>query len=761
MELREDVSNISNLVRNPEVLHETAALPDMKNIAQVIVDVPIAQPLDYRILDKRQGSAGTALLAPSESAASQIGTRAGTDAGTGAVAGPVENPTEPAEANTAPAGPPIELGSLCVVPVGKRRQVGIVVGITRQSLIEDSRLRTIGARVCGPTLSGGWLELSRFAAEYYHFSWGEVALPALPPLLRRVPTVRRGRALDAVEEIAPDGPGAAGAAWAATAAPGPALRTEQLAAIDAITRSNGFAPFLLFGITGSGKTEVYLGAIERILLRSEQAQALLLVPEINLTPQLQARLHARFPKYRIVSLHSGLAPRERAAAWMQAHEGRAEIILGTRTAVFASLPRLRLIVVDEEHDASFKSHGGVPYSARDLAVKRAQLEAVPVVLGSATPSLESWYQAQCGRYRLLALAQRASASGADPIVETIDLHRYPADQGLAAPLRAALDDTLARGEQALIFINRRGFAPVLRCPACDWLSKCPRCDTYAAYHKVGASLRCHHCGWSRRVPAACPDCGNQDLQGVGQGTQRVEEAVRRSWPQARIARIDRDNAQGVRGANRTSAAFDAVHAGDVDILVGTQMITKGHDFQRVSTVGVLNADAQLVAADFRAPERLFAVLMQVAGRAGRAGQASRVLIQTRYPQHPLFAALARHSFGEFAQEQVEERRAARMPPFVHHALLTSAARTMEPALDFLRRCAALREHLDEARAVTLYDAVPMPLARLASESRGQLLVEAVRRADLHAFLDAWLPRLRALGNRGILRWNIEVDPQAI
>ena len=735
----------------------------MKNIAQVIVDVPIAQPLDYRILDKRQGPAEIEMLAPSESSASQIGTRAGTGAGTGTRAGPVEKVTEPDEANTTPAGPPVELGSLCVVPVGKRRQVGIVVGIARQSLVEDSRLRTIGARVRGPTLSGCWLELCRFAAEYYHFSWGEVALPALPPLLRRVPTAHRGRAQEPGSELAPERSAASGAAWGrtATAAQSPALRTEQLAAIDAITGSNGFAPFLLFGITGSGKTEVYLGAIERILLRSDQAQALLLVPEINLTPQLQARLCARFPLYGIVSLHSGLAPRERTAAWMQAHEGRAQIILGTRTAVFASLPRLRLIVVDEEHDSSFKSHGGVPYSARDLAVKRAQLEAIPVVLGSATPSLESWYQAQCGRYRMLALAQRASASGADPVIKTIDLHRYPADQGLAAPLRAALDETLARGEQALIFINRRGFAPVLRCSACEWLSKCPRCDTYAAYHKVGASLRCHHCGWSGRVPAACPDCGNQDLQGVGHGTQRVEEAVRRSWPQARIARIDRDNAQGLRGANRTSAAFDAVHAGDVDILVGTQMITKGHDFQRVSTVGVLNADAQLVAADFRAPERLFAVLMQVAGRAGRAGQASRVLIQTRYPQHPLFAALARHSFGEFAQEQIEERRAARMPPFVHHALLTSAARTMEPALDFLRRCAALREHLDEARAVTLYDAVPMPLARLASESRGQLLVEAVRRADLHAFLDAWLPHLRAMGNRGILRWNVEVDPQAI
>jgi primosomal protein N' (replication factor Y) len=662
---------------------------------------------------------------------------------------------------------------MVVVPVGRRRHVGIVVATSGHSHVAASRLRDLGPPASALALSPAWLELSRFAAEYYHFPWGEVALPALPPALRRLPSQRRARAK---AETPP-----AAAVHRPEAQLPPALRAEQQAAIDAIASAAGFAPFLLFGVTGSGKTEVYLGAIARMLLADAEsdapagaapppgsaahgndgAQVLLLVPEINLTPQLHARLSQRFPRHPVVSLHSSLAPAERAAAWMAAHDGRARIILGTRTAVFASLPRLRLIVVDEEHDASFKAHGGAPFSARDLAVKRAQLEGVPVVLGSATPSLESWHLAQAGRYRLLTLAQRAGAGGLDPVIETIDLQRDPADNGLAAPLREALDATLARGEQALVFINRRGFAPVLRCAACEWLSKCPRCDTFAAYHKVGAALRCHHCGWNVPVPGACPDCGNQDLQGVGQGTQRVEESLRRLWPQARIARIDRDNTQGARGASRAGAAFDAVHAGEVDILVGTQMITKGHDFRRVTTVGVLNADAQLVAADFRAPERLFAVLMQVAGRAGRAGQASRVLIQTRYPHHPLFAALARQSFESFAAEQIDERRAARMPPFVHQALLTAAARTIEQALDFLRRCRALHEALPQVAGVTLYDAVPMPLARLASESRGQLLIEAGRRADLHAFLKAWLPLLREMGNRGVLRWSIEVDPQAI
>ena len=696
------------------------SIPHNGNFARVIVDLPIAQPLDYRV---------------EELPASQL--------------------LGPALAQTAL---PIEAGALCVVQVGKRRHAGIVVGFSQHSDIEASRLRNLGPRLPGPTLQNNWLQLCRFACEYYHYFWGEVALPALPPALRRLPSVRKSRASALVASVAPELvvlPASEGRSYPH------ALREEQQLAIDAIASETGFAPFLLFGVTGSGKTDVYLGAIEQVLARSEGAQALILVPEINLTPQLQARLSERFPQQRVISLHSALAPHERAQAWMQAHEGRAQIILGTRTAVFASLPRLRIIVVDEEHDASFKAHGGVPFSARDLAVKRAHLEAIPVVLGSATPSLESWHQAQAGRYRLLLLQQRFANGSAQPLIETVDLRRFPAEQGLTSPLRAALEQTLARGEQALIFINRRGFAPVLRCAACEWLSKCPRCDAFAAYHKVGAALRCHHCGWGRAVPAACPTCGNQDLQAVGQGTQRIEEALRHLWPQARIARIDRDNAQGVRGTSRAGAALQAVHAGDIDILVGTQMITKGHDFRRVSAVGVLNADAQLVAADFRAPERLFAVLMQVAGRAGRAGQTSRVLIQTRFPQHPLFAALAKHSFGAFAQEQIQERRSAHMPPFVYQALLTSAARTMEQALEFLRRCAACKDELPQTRAVMVFDAVPMPLARLASESRGQLLVEAKRRADLHAFLDAWLPRVRALGTRGVLRWAIEVDPQAI
>ncbi len=673
------------------------------SFARVIVDLPVAQPLDYRV--------------------------AGEDAP--------------------------RAGELRAVQVGRRRLVGIVVEVTNHSNVEESKLRELGPRIGELSLSGAWLSVCRFTADYYHFGWGEVALPALPPGLRKI--LKRPRAANA--DVG------AGAATPVMDVPAPdmapPLRAEQQAALDAVCASEGYVPYLLFGVTGSGKTEVYLRAIEHVLARDDAAQALLLVPEINLTPQLAARLAARFPGRSVVRLHSAMTPGERARAWTRAHEGRAQIVLGTRSAVFASFARLRLIVVDEEHDTSYKAHGGVPFSARDLAIKRAQLEGVPVVLGSATPSLESWHHMRSGRYRELALVELAGGGANATRIETVDLARETPEHGLAAALRIAIDASLARGEQALVFINRRGFAPVLRCSACEWLSKCPRCETFAAYHKVGASLRCHHCGWSRRVPSACPDCGNQDLVGVGQGTQRIEESLRRIWPDARIARIDRDSAQGVRGADRAGATFDAVHAGEIDVLVGTQMITKGHDFRRVTTVGVLNADAQLIAADFRAPERLFALLMQVAGRAGRAGLASRVLIQTRFPRHPLFAALAQRSYADFAQGQIAERQAARLPPFVHHALLTCSARTLERAIGFLNRCVELAEPLPGRERVSLYDAVPMPQARLANESRGQLLVEASQRSALHAFLDEWLPQIRAMSGTGVLHWGIEVDPQAI
>ncbi len=642
-------------------------------------------------------------------------------------------------------------GQLCVVPLGRRSCMGVCVGSSGSSALSPSRIRPVSSLVeqIGP-LTPGWLELTRFAADYYQHSWGEVAIPALPPLLRSPPgqrfesVLRRLRAEKIGCERTPT-------------SPPPLLNAEQQAAVEAVTGQPGFSPTLLFGVTGSGKTAVYLESISKLVKQDPAGQCLLLVPEINLTPQLLANVRAYFPDVPVVSMHSGLPDRERSAAWLAAHEGRARIVVGTRLAVLASLPKLRMIVVDEEHDDSYRAGEGVRLSARDLAIKRAQTEAIPVILGSATPSLETWAHAQSGRYRLLRLSRRVEARAA-PTIELVDLGRSKLVGGISDELKRALTDAVCGAEQALIFINRRGYAPVLACAACGWLSSCGRCSVFAAFHKTDATLRCHHCGWQTKVPLACPTCGNQDIGAVGQGTQRIEEDLQRLLPGARIARIDRDTTRR-RGA--AASAFASVHAGETDVLVGTQMIAKGHDFQRVALVGVLNADAQLLSHDFRAPERLFATLMQVAGRAGRTGKASRVLLQTRYPRHPLLAAFARHDYEGFAQTQLAERRAAGMPPFVSHALLVAEARQLEPAMRFLAEARRIATMVGGEAKV--FDPVPMPIVKVDRVFRAQLLAEASRRGELQSFLRGWLAELRqyVLANKPRVRWRIEVDPQSI
>jgi primosomal protein N' (replication factor Y) len=652
-----------------------------------------------------------------------------------------------------PYAPSDIVGRCVVVPLGRKETVGVVVCVAAALDVEEDKVRPV-RRVLDQVdrLSPHWLALTRFASEYYQHAWGEIAVTALPPLLRKLPGERFEASLARARRRVH--------AQAQAAAVALSLTRDQGQAVDAIGQEKDFATFLLFGVTGSGKTEVYLEAIADRLRASATAQALVLVPEINLTPQFEERLRMRLGDVAVVSMHSGMADGERTAAWLAAHEGRARVVLGTRLAVFASMPGLAMIVVDEEHDASFKAGDGARYSARDLAIKRAHLAGIPIVLGSATPSLESWRQAQDGRYRMLLLPTRAgaAASNALPAVQCVDLRAERAVQGIAPAVRSALTGTLARGDQSIVFINRRGYAPVVACDACGWLSMCRQCAAFAAFHKSDATLRCHHCGWQARVPAACPTCGNPALAAVGHGTQRIEEALRELLPAARIERIDRDTTQR-RHAARDALA--AVHAGAVDVLVGTQMIAKGHDFRRVALVAVLNADAQLVASDFRAPERLFSVLMQVAGRAGRAGQPSTVLVQTRFPSHPLFAALARQDFAAFAKRELAERKAARMPPYVSQALMCAEARSLEAALAFLQ--AAGREGRKDAGAgpIALYDAVPMPLAKLAGVHRAQLLVESVSRAALQRWLPIWLDAVRRLEFKPRVRWQIEVDPLAI
>jgi primosomal protein N' (replication factor Y) len=604
-------------------------------------------------------------------------------------------------------------------------------------------------------LSEAWRRLVAFAAGYYQRSVGELALAVLPPELRKLDSVQLARR--AARRSAPLAVGGA--------VPGPPLTAGQAQAVQALsTLSPGTC--LLHGVTGSGKTEVYLQAAAATLAAGRQV--LVLVPEINLTPQLEARLAARFAGHRLVSLHSALTPAQRLRHWLAAHRGDADLVLGTRLAIFSSLPRLGLIVVDEEHDPSFKQQEGARYSARDLAVWRGRSENVCVLLGSATPSLETWQRAEQGAYARLVLPDRVGG-GQAPRLRVVDMAALPRTPGqdspiISAPLLGALRERLERGEQSLVLLNRRGWAPVLHCTACGWKSGCPHCSAWRVFHKIDRTLRCHHCGLAERVPRACPDCGNLDIHAIGRGTERLEEHLASLLPDARIARIDADTTR-LKGS--LEAQLGAVHAGEVDVLVGTQMVAKGHDFRRMTLVAAVNPDSALFASDFRAPERLFALLMQAAGRAGREASrsgASQMWVQTWHPRHPLFAALARHDFAAFAASQLRERESAGLPPFASLALLRAEAREAAPATAFLRAAAEQAAQLPEAARVMVYPPVPPAVARVAGTERMQMLVESPSRAALQRFLAAWVPLLAALGKEKahrVLRWAVDVDPLAI
>ncbi|MCU7374130.1 primosomal protein N' [Paucibacter sp. O1-1] len=660
-------------------------------------------------------------------------------------------------------------GTLVQVPLGRRELTGMVWPGTPDPAAEqldESQLRPISAVLDGlPPLPPSWCALVDFAASYYQRSAGEVALSVLPPQLRELDGQQLQARLKKLDKWT-----AAQAASPEPATPRPPLspaQAEVLEKIDALMAAGAETvppPVLLYGVTGSGKTEVYLRAAEHALAAGRQV--LVLVPEINLTPQLEARFAERFAGRVIVSLHSALTPAQRLRNWLAAHLGRAELVLGTRLAVFASMPRLGLIAVDEEHDPSYKQQDGARYSARDLAVYRARLEKVPVILGSATPSLESWQHANSGRYQRLALPERIGG-GALPRVRLFDMNSLPRNKGvmtaLTAPLIAALRGRLERGEQSLVFLNRRGYAPVLHCTECGWKSECPHCSAYRVFHKGDRTLRCHHCGFTERVPHACPDCGNQDIAPLGRGTERLEEQLAEALPGARIARIDADSTKH-KGA--LEAQLGAVHAGEVDILVGTQMITKGHDFRRITLVAAVNPDGALFSSDFRAPERLFALLMQAAGRAGRdAEQAARseMWVQTWHPQHALYKALERHDFEAFAQSQLAERESAGLPPYSHLALLRAEGRTVEAARDFLSAAAQWAQALPEASGLLIYPPVPMSVARVANIERLQMLVESPTRGALQRLLWLWMPELQMLKreHKGLLRWAVDVDPLAI
>ena len=681
-------------------------------------------------------------------------------------------------------------GTLVRVPLGQRSVLGVVwdsgphtqpppAGVQPKAILQ--------AWNNVPPLDATWRQLVAFTARYYQRSLGEVALAALPPQLRELDEVQLARRLKALAKKnvaqqktdATDEAAANAADPATTPLDQPTVLTEQqeqaIAAVQAAACDASPAPLLLFGTTGSGKTEVYLQAVAQALAHNPQAQVLVLVPEINLTPQLEQRFAARFAQQRIVALHSGMTAAQRLQGWLAAHTGQARIVLGTRMAILASIPHLRLIVVDEEHDLSYKQQEGARYSARDLAVYRAHQAKVPVVLGSATPSLESWYHSRPataedtgGRYRRLCMPERIGAA-ALPAVRLIDMAQQPRGSVCSPALLEAVQQRAARGEQSLLLLNRRGYAPVLHCPDCDWKSECPHCSTFRVYHKIDRTLRCHHCGYTVPVPRACPACGNQDVRALGLGTEQLEEALQQQLhttlrPDGAPLRVLRVDADTTRQAGSLAQQLAHAHSGDVDVLVGTQMLAKGHDFRRITLVAALNPDAVLFSSDFRAPERLFALLMQAGGRAGRdpalSGH-SELWVQTHFVAHPLFAALRKHDYPGFAQQQLDERSIAGMPPFSYQALIRAEAREQQAAQDFLNAVRTAAAQLPEAAQVQCYPAVPMVPQRIANRERAQMLVESSSRAALQRLLPQLGALLHQLRAKAVLRWAVDVDPLSV
>lgn len=663
---------------------------------------------------------------------------------------------------------PLGRGTLVRVPLGPRELVGVVWGPSESSLTEVAGLKEVREVLDAvPPLSAPWCDVVEFAAGYYQRSVGEVAVSVLPPELRKLDNVAWKRRTQRWQKQME----AAGLPAVGARPPEPTPEQAAVLAQWAALGCETAPTALLHGSTGSGKTEVYLRAAEEALNRGQQA--LVLVPEINLTPQLEARLAQRFADRCLVSLHSGLTPAQRLKNWFYAHMGWADVVLGTRLAVWASMPRLGLIVVDEEHDPSYKQQEGARYSARDLAVYRGKREGVAVILGSATPSLETWQRAQQGRYALLSMPARVGGASW-PDVRVVDMTLQPKGSGssaLSPPLLAALQQRIDAGEQSLVFLNRRGYAPVLHCGECAWKSACPHCSAWRVFHKLDRTLRCHHCGFTERVPKVCPECGNPDIAPIGRGTEKLEEQLSQllrsaEGGPARVVRIDADS---TRAKGALESQLNAVHAGEVDVLVGTQMITKGHDFRRITLVAAVNPDGSLFSSDFRAPERLFSLLMQAAGRAGRdALQAGRseMWIQTANARHPLFAALRKHDFEAFARAQLEERESACLPPFSHLALVRAEARNAEAAHYFLQTASASGALLPQAARVTLYPPVPPAVARVADVDRMHMLIESPSRPALQQFLGAWLPQLHLLrrqlkAEQRILRWAVDIDPLMI
>ena len=704
---------------------------------------------------------------------------------------------------------PLPPGTRVLVPFRNKTVVGIVWETDIAPDMDTARILSVQtAFVEEKSLPQSWRDLLAFTSRYYHYPTGQAVFAALPQGLKETRAVEmpqpplfyalneagraqtppptrfnkkvalwdallsggmtmaalkqvNAQAAKLIEDWAEQG-------WIETTeAAQPALRSyhgqashsefvlnaDQQKASDEIQTAFGkFQPFLLYGITGSGKTEVYFDAMAKVLAQGRQV--LFLLPEINLTPQLLKRVENRFADVPTAVLHSQMAAGRRTQDYLRAMLGQAKLVIGTRLAVFTPLPDVGLIVVDEEHDGSFKQDNELRYHARDLAVWRAKQSGCPVVLGSATPSLESWHKAQSGAYRLLQLTERAHAAAQLPQVDILNVGRLKLDNGFSPQALQLLKQNFEAGGMSLVYLNRRGFAPALFCGDCGHTFGCPNCSAKMVLHQRARQLRCHHCDHREPIPYKCPDCGNQDLTAVGHGTQRVEETLRAFLPKAAVVRVDRDS---TAHKNDWADLYRRIANDEIDILVGTQMLAKGHDFARLNLVIVLNADGSLYSADFRAPERLFAELMQVSGRAGRADKPGKVLIQTQLPEHPVFSAVKAQDYAVFAENELNERQMFAMPPFGFQTAVRADAPRVADAMEFLN---AAKETLAPLlpESVSQFGAAPMLMVRLAERERAQIFLESTSRQDLHRAVSLWVQVLQQ--NRdGKIRWSVDVDVQ--
>lgn len=694
-------------------------------------------------------------------------------------------------------------GTRVAVPLRNKLQAGIVWAADVATDLAPSKIQAVHTVFADePPLSESWRALMDFTARYYHYPLGQTVFTALPlglkepkpatvpqaPLFYRLSESGRAQAapperfrkkhtlwqalavsdgLDMatlktlhtqapilIEEWSQQGWVVSSEAAAPRLRPSEhTLTSAQAQAAARIKSALGrFETLLLHGITGSGKTEVYFDAVAEVLAQGKQV--LFLLPEINLTPQLLKRVEARFADVPTAVLHSQTAAGQRTRDYLRAALDQAKLIIGTRLAVFTPLPDLGLIVVDEEHDGSFKQDNELRYHARDLAVWRGKQSGCPVVLGSATPSLESWHKAQSGGYTLLELTERAHSEAQLPQVEIINVGRLKLDNGFSPQALKLLQDNFRQGGLSLVYLNRRGFAPALFCGDCGHTFGCPNCSAKMVYHQRARQLRCHHCDHRQSVPYKCPDCGNQDLTAVGFGTQRVEDTLRQFMPEAKVVRVDRDS---TAHKNDWAELYRRIGANEIDILVGTQMLAKGHDFGRLNLVVVLNADGSLYSADFRSPERLFAELMQVSGRAGRADRPGRVLIQTQLPEHPVFHAVKAQNYRLFADRELSERQMFGLPPFGFQTAIRADAPNLADAQEFLQRIQAETvAHLPEN--VSQFGPAPMLMARLAERERAQLFLESPSRKAIHQAVAVWVHALQQQRDHRI-RWSVDVDVQ--